>query len=186
MSEWDDYTTAQNEAEKEEFHGADPLPPGLHWTRIVRANGYKNQQDGTPTVVLNFAELEPPPPTDENPDPDVREHAHFEKFVKNSRRMVWLVKTLKALGAPDEVRADSYQSYEWLQNTPESCRNYEYQIEVKANSSGGKVYLNATILQERPASTERPQRDFENDPDPSSGKSWSDWGNKKKDDDVSF
>lgn len=181
MSYWDDSTKAANSPE---YVDPDPLPPGIHWTRIARANSYQKEGDELPTVVLNFVELEPP--LDEDGKKMLpREHAHFEKFTTSPQRMQYVKATLKALGASDEVRADSEKMHDFLVDTPTKCGKYHFQIEIsETEGSRGRIFLNAEILEMKPAGK---------DPgvsQPAAGKSWDQWSSTKKkneaDDDVSF
>lgn len=170
MSEsWEDIAGAMKEAEASAGNFAEPdrLPPGRHWVRIARTNSYK--RDGEKTVVLNFVELDA-----ENP----REHPHFEKFVKNPRRMAFVLQTLKALGAPEELRTDPEPAFEWLCVAHQKCAGFKYQIEISATESGDRTFYNAKILKEERITPNQPEE---------KGASWENWGDKKDgDDDVSF
>lgn len=194
MSYWDNVTNAAQEGRQmnDEYPDPDPLPPGLHWVRIARSNGFE-KADGIPTVVINFVEVEPPPVPEGEEKPLPREHAHFEKFVDDPHRMKYVVKTLQALGASEKTLADAKLMHDFLLDSPEKCRKWQYQIEVtESTGNSGRIFLNATILREREAGS---------DPGVSQpataaataattpAKSWDNWGSKKQqqpDDDVAF
>lgn len=175
---WDESDDAAQSADQQ----PDLLPPGLHWVKIVRTNSYQKEGDVLPTVVVNFAELEPLIGDDGKPKLP-REHAHFERFSTDPHRMKYVIETLKALGASEEVRKKSKRMHDFLVDAPEKCRKYKYQIEItESEGRGGRTFLNAKILQETavgsdPGATAQPE-------------GWDDWGSKKKnetpDDDVQF
>lgn len=177
---WDDVTQASQQAEN--YVDPDPLPPGLHWVRIVRSNSFQKEGDLLPTVVLNFQELEALTDDDGKEIPK-REHAHFEKFSTEPHRMKYVLQTLKALGASEEVLADGEKMHDFLVDSPDKCRKFEFQIEIKETEGNrGRIFLNAEILQDRKVGV---------DPGVSStpAAKWDQWSNKKQapaDDDVSF
>lgn len=139
MANWDRLDQANKNAQEKP-----PLPDGSYWVRIARASSY-DDKNGDPTVVLTLVELGA-----ENP----RQHSHFERYVEDpdGYRMKFVHKTLRALGASEELIGKAKASYQWLGSAHKNeCAGYEYRIEIATRTgSQGGTFVNAEFKEKRP------------------------------------